>query len=208
MAKTLFELYGRFPNTRQARPPDLDETRKVGAMARSMFASIQASKGDHAGAQSSKLIAQQMDVDADAIADTKSTANVSGKEMPYNESHGHEADSAIFTWAVGSSRSRAGGRAAKYEILLYGDGCLSCDCPGWLFHRRADGAGEKTVRGCKHTDAVNDEALDLRRRYQRGEKLPQLSEPTPTTAPAAGRTLKSKEPESAPAQKYGRVLDI
>lgn len=43
-------------------------------------------------------------------------------------------------WAFASSHG-----ATTYETLLYPDGTLSCDCPGWVFQK----AGRP--RGCRHT---------------------------------------------------------
>lgn len=43
-------------------------------------------------------------------------------------------------WAFASTHG-----TTTYETLLYSDGTLSCNCPGWVF-RKAD-----QPRGCRHT---------------------------------------------------------
>ena len=46
--------------------------------------------------------------------------------------------------------------AITYETLLYTDGSLSCNCPGWTRRLAADGS-----RSCKHTRAVDMGQADV-----------------------------------------------
>ena len=47
--------------------------------------------------------------------------------------------------------------AITYETLMYTDGSLSCNCPGWTRRLAADGS-----RSCKHTRAVDMGQADVR----------------------------------------------
>ena len=51
----------------------------------------------------------------------------------------HLRQPVVYAWATRSSRG-----TTTYETVLYRNGALSCDCPGWTFVR-----GE--TRSCKHT---------------------------------------------------------
>jgi len=63
----------------------------------------------------------------------------------YNDVHSHPTDSVIKIWTVNTPRKNAAGQEVKYEVLLYDDGCISCNCPGWTFKRKGK------PRECKHT---------------------------------------------------------
>lgn len=106
----------------------------------------------------------------------------------YDESHDHQNDEPIHTWEVASKRKGAGGRYAVYEVVLYGDGCASCDCPGWVFKRK------DKPRGCKHIDGLHSEIQATHRRHLHGG--PPVEERTPEENP------------SQPVSRYGRTLDI
>lgn len=73
----------------------------------------------------------------------------------------------VYAWATPSSHG-----TTTYETVLYTDGRLSCNCPGWTF-KRGD------TRGCKHTRLYADEAEILMRRLRAGEAffLPQRYPP-------------------------------
>jgi hypothetical protein len=47
-------------------------------------------------------------------------------------------------WTFASSSGRG-----RYQTLLYADGSMSCDCPGWCRRIASDGS-----RSCKHTRSV------------------------------------------------------
>jgi hypothetical protein len=55
----------------------------------------------------------------------------------------------VAAWATPSRHG-----AAVYETLLYADGRLSCNCPGWFFAKRG------RPRGCRHTRAVESQVTD------------------------------------------------
>ena len=54
-------------------------------------------------------------------------------------------------WTFGS----ASNPDVEYEMLLYRDGSLSCNCPGWTRRVAAD-----NTRSCKHTRAVDLDRAD------------------------------------------------
>jgi hypothetical protein len=66
--------------------------------------------------------------------------------------------------------------ATQYETLLYADGSLSCNCPGWTRRLAADGS-----RSCKHTRAVDMGQADVRctasHSYQSPNSKPQTNQP-------------------------------
>jgi hypothetical protein len=81
--------------------------------------------------------------------------------MPFDDTHGHNPDAAegpVFSWALKSSRVVAG-QSPTYTVLLYRDGCMSCDCPSWLYQLKKDANGDKRVRTCKHTEGINPEEI-------------------------------------------------
>lgn len=108
----------------------------------------------------------------------------------WNETHSHTSDTPVWDWEFQSSKPRAGGRYTIYSTLMYRDGCLSCNCPGWTFKK-----GEETRR-CKHTDEVYSES----RRYL---KLLKARQPLPRRPARGGQ--ESQAPEVAqpksPAKK-------
>lgn len=114
-------------------------------------------------------------------------------------------DEKIYAWPVVSQKTRVAGMAAKYTVLLWSHGGLTCDCPGWIFYHRKNG-------GCKHTESVKAEAGELFESWKRGETLPgqeQDSDPgTQVTAnknPSARKTAAGDENSKL---KYGRFIDI
>lgn len=99
----------------------------------------------------------------------------------------------IYGWPVTSSQEREG-RVAKYTVWLYDDGSLSCDCPGWIFHRK------KNDGMCKHTRSVKDEAKDLLARHKRGEELP---------SEVNWDTTVQRAPTTATSSiKFGRFIEV
>lgn len=52
--------------------------------------------------------------------------------------------SAVYTFASKSDPDKE-----PYQTLVYDDGTLSCDCPGWTRRRQADGS-----RTCRHVRAI------------------------------------------------------
>lgn len=56
---------------------------------------------------------------------------------------------AIAAWSFPSS-----GGSTVYEVLLYDDGVLSCNCPGWVYCRKGE-------RGCKHTRSIEDRDIPI-----------------------------------------------
>lgn len=53
-------------------------------------------------------------------------------------------------WAFASTHG-----TTTYETLLYTDGTLSCDCPGWVYRK----AGR--ARGCRHTKDLEPYAAEV-----------------------------------------------
>ena len=58
-------------------------------------------------------------------------------------------------------KSESSPKKAPYETLLYVDGSISCNCPGWTFKGKVTMGGDRT---CKHSRmiaaGVADEAAD------------------------------------------------
>jgi len=112
----------------------------------------------------------------------------------YEESHAHQQEDPIYSWEVLSSRISKAGRRAKYTLVLYADGCASCDCPGWINKRTGK------TRGCKHIDAIAMEIKETYRRHLRGEVL-EVIEATPVLS-AEGKTT------ATTSHRYCRVVDL
>lgn len=117
-------------------------------------------------------------------------------------------DEKIYAWPIVSQKTRVAGAAAKYTVLLWSHGGITCDCPGWIFYHKKNG-------GCKHTENVKAEAGEIFKAWQRGEELPGQEQ-----APDAGTTVSgtAQAPAAAPKPravtdvnskiKYGRFIEI
>lgn len=92
-------------------------------------------------------------------AEGKSTKTPSGK-----------VGSRIYAWPV-IGTTRVAGAAAKYTVLLWSTGELSCDCPGWIFYHKKNG-------GCKHTSNVTSDSQSIFRLWEQGKELPSASQET------------------------------
>lgn len=71
----------------------------------------------------------------------------------------------IWTWAIQSSKPRAGGDYITYEARLNEDGSISCNCPGWIFCKAKTPSDKK----CKHTNVIKDESKDIFKKWKKGE---------------------------------------
>lgn len=112
----------------------------------------------------------------------------------------HSSDTPIFSWEIQSTRVSRTGRSPKYVIVLYADGCASCDCPGWVYKR------PNKDRGCKHIDSMAAEIQETHRQHLRGEPLEVLPD-TPLSVPETAPRQESGGPV-VPAPRYGRVIDL
>lgn len=79
----------------------------------------------------------------------------------------------------------------KYTVLLWRNGVLSCDCPGWCNEKKDKRTGEKLPRTCRHVRKNEAEGKRLHSLHRRGQALPPnpatysaLAAPTPTPAVA------------------------
>ena len=121
----------------------------------------------------------------------------------------------VFVWAFRSSQPR-GGQFINYETRMNEDGALTCNCPGWVFCRTKDKAGNvlnNGIKTCTHTRQVLDEADDILRRFRRGDPLPQFDAPAVgvTTGRMSTATSNiSNKPKSIDHStiKYGRVIEF
>jgi hypothetical protein len=105
-------------------------------------------------------------------------------------------DERIYAWPIVSQKTKVAGMAAKYTVLLWSHGGLTCDCPGWIFYHKKNG-------GCKHTDNVKDEAKEIFKAWERGEELPGQEQ-----APDAGTSVSGAASPSAPASKPKAMTDV
>ena len=101
----------------------------------------------------------------------------------------------VYGWPVTSSTEREG-RNAKYFVWMYADGHLSCDCPGWIFHRKKNGDM------CKHTRSVLEESKDLLKRHRRGEELPLVTGEDTITHRSTGALTPTT------TVKFGRLIEV
>lgn len=118
-----------------------------------------------------------------------------------------QKDERIYAWPIVSQKTRVAGMAAKYTVLLWSHGGLTCDCPGWIFYHKKKG-------GCKHTENVEAESKEIFKAWQRGEELPGQEQ-----APDAGTSIAGSSPAPAATKpksmtdvnskiKYGRFIEI
>jgi hypothetical protein len=128
----------------------------------------------------------------------------------------------VYVWAFRSSQAR-GGQIITYETRLEENGDLRCNCPGWIFCKvEKDSAGNPTsVKFCKHTASIKEEAPVILASYRAGETLPVLEPlagaiPVNTAGMYTGR-LSSNAPNISNAPKTlsegsnirrGRVIDF
>jgi hypothetical protein len=112
---------------------------------------------------------------------------------------------AIYSWVFTSNRE-VEGMKAQYQTLLWEDGSLSCNCPGWIFPKKNAKTGEK-IRSCKHTKQVlesSPSSKDIYKKWKSGESLPEIEdslqivhESIPITVHKTGSSI-----------KYERKMDI
>lgn len=119
----------------------------------------------------------------------------------YDESHAHQQEEPIYSWEVMSDRVSKAGRRARYTLVLYKDGCASCDCPGWINKRSGK------PRGCKHIDRLAAEIQETHRRYLRGETLELLETPS-ASGPVPQSSPRREDGTPQPIRRYGRVVDV
>lgn len=80
---------------------------------------------------------------------------------PFESEHGK----VVSTWDSMSSNG-----FTHYTTLLYRDGFMTCNCPGWTMQKKDKETGEKLPRRCRHTDDYGSEA----RLIHTGKKPPHL----------------------------------
>jgi hypothetical protein len=123
---------------------------------------------------------------------------------------GKAKDTQIYAWPIVSQKTRVAGMAAKYTVLLWSHGGVTCDCPGWIFYHKKN-------NGCKHTKNVTDtgEAQEVFKAWQRGDELPgqeQAADPGTVvsgSAPAPAAASKPKAVTDVNSKiKYGRFIEI
>lgn len=73
----------------------------------------------------------------------------------------------IFAWAEPSSKG-----THTYELILYEDGTMSCNCPGWFLKAGKKKDGDNSNRSCKHTKKHLAEAANITSLYKQGKPLP------------------------------------
>jgi hypothetical protein len=118
----------------------------------------------------------------------------------------------IYTWPVKTMTSRvAGGRQLVYEVVMYEDGFLYCNCPGWLFSR--------DTKTCKHCKYIEQEAQQRFEEYKRGDFTNFQVIETPVAVEEKRDTLMEQlkasiQPPPAPTpnpnvtRRYGRVIQF
>lgn len=77
---------------------------------------------------------------------------------------------AVFGWVFESS-TEVQGTKAKYSTVLRTDQSITCNCPGWIFKKKGE-----TVRACKHTRNVEEEAKGIFKKWKKGEPLPTIED--------------------------------
>jgi hypothetical protein len=113
----------------------------------------------------------------------------------------------IYAWAV-VGRSEVNGVHPKYTVLLWADGHMSCDCPGWIFHHVKSG-------DCRHIKERYTDAQEILELFQAGRPLPRVDQPTtpefdevaasqPNTPPPTRR----RRPQVEEDLPYGRRIVI
>jgi hypothetical protein len=122
----------------------------------------------------------------------------------------HVENKIIYAWPVKSMTNRQtfGGQVVKYEVVMYEDGFLYCNCAAWQF--------STLPKNCKHCRAVIDEAQKLFNEYKRGDfsNFQVLEEQA--DAPTVGRATRNARPEVTPTpaidpnirRRYGRVIEV
>lgn len=76
----------------------------------------------------------------------------------------------IYHWPIVGSTEVAG-MHAKYTVILWSTGQLSCDCNGWIMYYRRKGE-----LACKHTKALSETRHVIFDMWQRNERLPQQTQ--------------------------------
>ena len=76
----------------------------------------------------------------------------------------------IYHWPIVGGTEVAG-MHAKYTVILWSTGELSCDCPGWIHYFR-----QKGDTACKHAKARDETRNVIFQMWQHGENLPQQSQ--------------------------------
>jgi len=88
-----------------------------------------------------------------------------------------------------------------YTTLLYRDGYMTCDCPGWTMQKKDKETGEKLPRRCKHTDGYESEARLIRS----GRKSQHLGVSEETLFKLQTEVAKRTKVEGRPVRKM--ILD-
>lgn len=130
----------------------------------------------------------------------------------------HPQEDIIYAWPVGSMTNRQtfGGKTVTYEVVMYNDGALYCNCAGFQF--------AKDPKTCKHCNHVKEEAEKLFSDYQRGDFSNfQVIEETvtiPTVSAGIRKTTVVSVPGNVPPptpesqanpnirRRYGRVIEV
>jgi hypothetical protein len=110
----------------------------------------------------------------------------------------------IYAWPVVGGTEVAG-MHAKYTVLLWSTGEISCDCPGWImYHKR------KGMLACKHVKTYDESRQVIFQMWQRHEPLP-----TAEQARDAGVEVTDAFNPTAPVTRrtnsnllLGRVIDM
>jgi hypothetical protein len=76
----------------------------------------------------------------------------------------------IYAWPVVGS-SGVSGLRAKYTVLLWTTGEISCDCPGWINYH-----SKKGELACKHAKTYDSSRATMMRMWRNGEALPVASQ--------------------------------
>jgi hypothetical protein len=76
------------------------------------------------------------------------------RDSPFVQEHGE----IISVWDSLSSNGYT-----HYTTLLYKDGFMSCDCPGWTIAKKDKDTGELLERACKHKKEHWNEAQMIKK---------------------------------------------
>lgn len=122
-------------------------------------------------------------------------------EKPKQEAKTRDPKDAIFQWTF-MSNTEVHGMRAMYSTILYPDGVLTCNCPGWIFSKGVP--GEKK---CKHTGKATEEAIDILKLHKAGQPLP-VQESMGDSKFGSLSTATKAAFNAQQKSKYGRVIKM
>lgn len=133
--------------------------------------------------------------------DEQQEAGNADRITPVLKKMGHK----IYAWPVVGSTTVAG-MHAKYTVILWSTGELSCDCAGWINYH-----SKKGELACKHTKLYDPSRIAMMELWRAGQPLPVATQDRDAGVEfrnAVNPNARNPTPSGSSGLLLGRTIDL